>query len=523
VPFNEGWGQFDTVRVTEWTKRYDPTRLVNPASGGNDFPVGDIKDLHAYPGPAAPKPDGKRAIVLGEFGGLGLPLEGHVWQSRDNWGYRTYHNVEDLTRHYRNLMVRLRPLIDDPGLTAAVYTQTTDVEGEVNGLLTYDRAVVKIPEADVLAAHKLLSEPPAQVRTIVPDARRQAVEWRYTTEKPADGWEKPDFDDSGWKTGPAGFGTEGTPGATVRTTWDTPEIWIRRSFEMPEQVATAGLHLTIHHDEDAEVYLNGVQATRVRRYTSEYEDQPISPAAAATLKAGKNTIAVHCKQTEGGQYIDVGLWRSCRAPRRRSSRARRVRLAAPSLSLWERAGVRARGAPEGRPRASTRRPTPRPLTPTLSRGEREKRRPSPDAPSSALRLRLPASQVVAQVGLERRHALGFPRGLDALGDLAVAVHQLAEHDVVARAGRGAAVGVVRVGAQQVAAAVGGAVDHQLHVRVMAVAEPQAVLRRVRGRRVAFEHGAGVEVGGGRERSDSSRARTAEGVLAGMLLGPAGPS
>jgi hypothetical protein len=76
VPFNEGWGQFDTVRVTEWTKRYDPTRLVNPASGGNDFPVGDIKDLHAYPGPAAPKPDGKRAIVLGEFGGLGLPLEG---------------------------------------------------------------------------------------------------------------------------------------------------------------------------------------------------------------------------------------------------------------------------------------------------------------------------------------------------------------------------------------------------------------------------------------------------------------
>jgi hypothetical protein len=307
VPFNEGWGQFDTVRVTNWVKEYDPTRLVNAASGGNDFPVGDVKDIHAYPGPAAPKLDGKRAIVLGEFGGLGLPVEGHTWQSKDNWGYRTYQNAEDLAENYRNLYVRLRRLIDEPGLSAAVYTQTTDVEGEVNGLLTYDRAVVKIPEATIREAHAKLAEPPAVITTVIPDARTQAIEWRYTTEKPADGWEKPTFDDSSWKTGPGGFGTPGTPGAVVRTRWDTPDIWIRRSFDLPADAHLASPHLVIHHDENAEVYINGEEATRVRRYTTEYVEQLIAPAAKATLKPGRNVLAAHCKQTGGGQYIDVGI------------------------------------------------------------------------------------------------------------------------------------------------------------------------------------------------------------------------
>ena len=307
VLHNEGWGQFDTVRLTNWIKEYDPTRLVNAASGGNDFPVGDVKDLHAYPGPAAPRPDGKRAIVLGEFGGLWLPVEGHVWQQKDNWGYRTYENAEDLAENYRNLYVRLRRLIDEPGLAAAVYTQTTDVEGEVNGRLTYDRAVVKIPEDVVRDAHAKLNEPPAVIMTVVPDARTLAIEWRYTTEKPGEGWEKPGFDDSSWKTGSGGFGTEGTPGAHIRTKWDTPEIWIRRTFELPADAKLSRPHLAIHHDENAEVYINGVEATRVRRFTTEYVEQLIAPSAKATLKPGKNVLAAHCKQTGGGQYIDVGI------------------------------------------------------------------------------------------------------------------------------------------------------------------------------------------------------------------------
>ena len=147
VPFNEGWGQFDTERITRWTQSLDPTRLVNPASGGNDFPVGHVKDLHRYPGPAAPKPDGERAIVLGEFGGLGLPVAGHIWQNRDNWGYRTYHTAEELAKQYFELVDKLAKLIPETGLSAAIYTQTTDVEGEVNGMMTYDREVVKIDPA----------------------------------------------------------------------------------------------------------------------------------------------------------------------------------------------------------------------------------------------------------------------------------------------------------------------------------------------------------------------------------------
>ncbi|MFV2069903.1 MAG: glycoside hydrolase family 2 protein [Pirellulales bacterium] len=142
VPFNEAWGQFDTIGICRWIKEYDPTRLVNCASGGNDFPVGDIYDLHRYPGPVAPPNEPKRAAVLGEFGGLGLPISGHLWQEKKNWGYRTFKNEDALFAAYTGLLDKLEPLIRD-GLTAAVYTQTTDVESEVNGLMTYDRAHLK--------------------------------------------------------------------------------------------------------------------------------------------------------------------------------------------------------------------------------------------------------------------------------------------------------------------------------------------------------------------------------------------
>jgi beta-galactosidase/beta-glucuronidase len=159
VPFNEGWGQFDTAAISQWTKEYDPTRLVNCASGGNDFPVGDVVDLHRYPGPIAPKPEEHRAAVLGEFGGLGLPLEGHTWLAKGNWGYKSFTSQEALTEAYLDLIERLRPMISNDGLSAAIYTQTTDVEIEVNGLMTYDRNVQKLP-VDVLAnAHRQLRQP----------------------------------------------------------------------------------------------------------------------------------------------------------------------------------------------------------------------------------------------------------------------------------------------------------------------------------------------------------------------------
>lgn len=156
VPFNEGWGQFDTDAVLSLVKEYDPTRLVDGPSGWADRGSGDIYDLHDYPGPPLLAPvELDRAVVLGEFGGLGLPLEGHLWWNKRNWGYRTYATTDELHESYEELMKRLSPLVAK-GLAAAVYTQTTDVEGEVNGLMTYDREVVKFDAESLTAIHQAL-------------------------------------------------------------------------------------------------------------------------------------------------------------------------------------------------------------------------------------------------------------------------------------------------------------------------------------------------------------------------------
>jgi hypothetical protein len=132
----------------------DPSRLVNSASGGNFHEVGHILDLHNYPGPVMAKPEvfgTKQALVLGEFGGLGLPLEGHTWLDRDNWGYRTFQDADTLFKTYSAYLGQMVPFIKR-GLSAAIYTQTTDVEIETNGLLTYDRKVMKVPAEKLRAA-----------------------------------------------------------------------------------------------------------------------------------------------------------------------------------------------------------------------------------------------------------------------------------------------------------------------------------------------------------------------------------
>lgn len=143
VPFNEAWGQFKTVEITEWTKNYDPNRLVNSASGGNHFQTGDILDLHNYPQPDLYLYDANRVTVLGEYGGIGLPLEGHLWKTDNNWGYVKFKNSKEVTEEYVKYAMMLKKMVK-AGFSAAVYTQTTDVEGEVNGFMTYDRKVDKM-------------------------------------------------------------------------------------------------------------------------------------------------------------------------------------------------------------------------------------------------------------------------------------------------------------------------------------------------------------------------------------------
>lgn len=145
VPFNEAWGQFKTKEIAEWTKQYDPSRLVNPASGGNHYPVGDILDLHNYPQPDLYLYDGQRATVLGEYGGIGWAVKGHLWEPDRNWGYVQFNSSKEVTDEYVKYAGQLKELIKH-GFSAAVYTQATDVEVEVNGLMTYDREVIKMDE-----------------------------------------------------------------------------------------------------------------------------------------------------------------------------------------------------------------------------------------------------------------------------------------------------------------------------------------------------------------------------------------
>ncbi len=164
VPFNEAWGQFKTVEITGWVKNYDKSRLVNSASGGNFFLTGDIHDFHNYPPPIMQRADlfGKnQAVVLGEYGGLGLPIEGHTWQNKANWGYQSFKSADSLLIQYSNFVGLLENFIPK-GLSAAIYTQVSDVEGEVNGLMTYDRKLIKIPVNKLNKVNSKLYKPLSQ-------------------------------------------------------------------------------------------------------------------------------------------------------------------------------------------------------------------------------------------------------------------------------------------------------------------------------------------------------------------------
>lgn len=154
TPFNECWGQFKTKEIVDWTKKYDPSRPVNPASGGNFYPCGDILDIHCYPAPPAVHLfDAKRVNVLGEYGGTGMVVEGHIWQPENNFAYIDRKSPTEVTDAYVNYAESLDNLAKE-WFSGAVYTQTTDVETEVNGLMTYDRKVIKIEEDRVREANR---------------------------------------------------------------------------------------------------------------------------------------------------------------------------------------------------------------------------------------------------------------------------------------------------------------------------------------------------------------------------------
>ena len=318
VVINEGWGQH-TEQGMGHTHRavnsvinanHDPGRFVHAVTGWTDVEMGDFLDVHSYPSPgAATNAVNERVASCGEFGGINLFIEGHMWAGSDV-NYTTVEDADTYTNLYDHYTDRLQELQKEKGLWMSVYTQITDVEQECNGILTYDRKVLKVSPAQQAALRanilRTVNSRYKDATTIVPAGdEASSIQWKYTTTEPAADWFATDFDASSWKTGNAGFGGGG------RTSWSSSDIWIRRSFTINNFDADRmrDLRLWLFHDEDAEIYINDKLALKVTGYNTKYEQWPLLPEALQALKLDgtSNVIAIHCKQTTGGQFIDCGL------------------------------------------------------------------------------------------------------------------------------------------------------------------------------------------------------------------------
>jgi hypothetical protein len=314
VVFNEFQGSHDEGTMCNFVKGLDATRLVNINSGGDqryDNINTDIRDYHSYPAPTCPLPNSNNSQVLvcGEYGGIGYFETGHIWSPGNPYEtVSTYAQLLDKYTQYADVLIDFKC---NSGLSAAVYTEITDVEMELNGFLTYDRKVLKGDIDDFYAVNQSIIHENRFYDVIIPTSERTAQTWKYTTVQPASNWMGITFDDSSWSTGAGGFGTDGTPGAVIGTEWSSGNIWIRRTFTMPSEPLGSDrkLLLRLHHDEDCQVYINGVQAVSLIGYTGNYLYYDVSSGARASLVyGGQNTIAIHCRQTAGGQYIDAGIY-----------------------------------------------------------------------------------------------------------------------------------------------------------------------------------------------------------------------
>ncbi len=324
VVFNEGWGQFDTDRMTRIVdgkvnaltpSRYGKASLICCASGWTDSEIGNIIDTHSYPNPSCPQ-NANRAAVCGEYGGITLKVPGHIWPGGD-FQYIVVESSSDFTTYFGGLCEKIKDLYL-VGLNAAVYTQLSDVEIEKNGFYTYDRRVLK-PTEPFTTVRNMIQEcidlPGTKgiLKPILSTALTHQYTWRYTMSADVPRhWSDVDFDDSSWAQGKAAFARNlgSNWNAIIGTDWNTNQIHMRRWFKLgdisPENIAK--LRFMIFHDDDVEIYINGVWAATESGWNNSYAPLDISAEALATLKPGQwNLIALSGKQGSGGQVMDLGL------------------------------------------------------------------------------------------------------------------------------------------------------------------------------------------------------------------------
>lgn len=308
VIFNEAGGQHNTKTYVDLVRSLDNTRLIDEASGWTHYGYGDIKDNHPYPAPSAPTTTKPQATADGEYGGIKYAIDGHLWQG-NGWGYASVNSAEEFDSTVCNYFGKLAYYKTYKGLSAAVYTQLTDVEIEVNGMMTYDR-MVKTDQSKLYRANrKLIEHDGVEEQFILPPANITPQSWRYTETEPATGWQKSDFDDSGWKIGNSGFGANGLANMTYGTRWSSTNIWLRKkvSLDLTDE-ELAKLRMIVYNDEDVEIYFNGTLVYSATGYLTDYKMVDFTAGGRkAVIPNGENVIAIHVKQTSGGQYIDFGL------------------------------------------------------------------------------------------------------------------------------------------------------------------------------------------------------------------------
>ncbi len=276
-----------------------------------------ILGLNIFPPEVAQKEIDHYKTVMQRYG---VPLDSRTKLTKTDWSFWSatlagsqadFETLISPIYDYLNQTTARSPFVDSYE-TDNVHSDGMHARPVIGGVfikMLADRAVwTKWAEADKtkVGPWAPLPVPPKMVE-VIPTAKTAPSLWRYTTRKPDDQWTQPDFDASAWKEGPSSFGTEGTPGAVVGTRWDTDDIWLRRQITMPDK-RFPGLQFNVDHDEDVDIYVNGVLAARQGGFTTGYVTMDIRPSARALLKPNATvTLAVHCHQTTGGQNIDVGL------------------------------------------------------------------------------------------------------------------------------------------------------------------------------------------------------------------------
>jgi hypothetical protein len=298
VPFNEGWGQFQTKEVADWTINYDKDRLVDATSGWTDRNVGHMFDAHQYPGPSMEPPSQNpgRAIVLGEFGGLGWPVKGNLWnEDKRNWGYRTYLDKNTFHNEFSKVINNIYPLLAR-GLSAAIYTQTSDVEAEVNGLMTYDRKFQKISDQLMKKLSEPLYAPVKKAVFIIKDSEEESASLFVSRSQPSNNWNLHNPFDPQFKE---------HKGPYKLNKGDS--LWAVNSFIVTDKVEKMALKL--FGQGDLKIFLNGTEIYNNRIMTKRHYDELNISNCQHLLKEGKNVIGFELKNSEANTQFDFGLYK----------------------------------------------------------------------------------------------------------------------------------------------------------------------------------------------------------------------